>query len=87
MSLALLTHIVSALSTLSICAYSWFKPSLQLRNILRISTFLSVGSGVVLATDPTYLTRNFCVKLGLYLLIILMTEYTLHRKLITKSLN
>lgn len=87
MSLSLLTHIISATLTLSLCLYTWFKPSLQLRNILRISSLLSIGSGVVLATNPTYLTRSFCVKLGVYLLIILMAEYTLHKKLLIQNPN
>ncbi len=77
MSYTLYIHIISAIFTLSICLYAWFKPSLQIRSLMRISTFISVGSGVLLATDPTYLTRSFCVKLGLYLLVILLTEYRL----------
>ncbi len=77
----LVTHIISATFTLLICLYTWFKPTLQLRIILRLSTLLSVGSGVLLAMDPTYLTRSFCVKLGVYLLIIILTEYRLSRNL------
>ncbi|MBP9669976.1 hypothetical protein KBD75_01095 [Candidatus Woesebacteria bacterium] len=77
----LITHIISAILTLFICLYVWFKPTLQLRSTLRLSTLLSVGSGLVLSMDPTYLTRSFCVKLGIYLLIILLTEYRLGKTL------
>lgn len=79
MSYTLLTHIIAAVLTLTMCTYSWFKPSQSIRSTMRLFTLLAVGSGIFLVADPTVFSRSFCVKIGLYLLFITLTEYHLHK--------
>ena len=49
--------------------------------LLRIATILSLSSGGVLALEPGHFTRAFCIRLGVYLLVIMATEYKLYRSL------
>lgn len=73
----LLLHILTATVTLLICTYSWFRPTRQTSLVLNIFTILSLGSGVFLTLDASVLTRAFCIKLGVYLLLIALTRYRL----------
>lgn len=77
MSLTLLAHILTATITLSLCVFAWWQPTKQFRTILHFFTLLSVGSGFLLTLDPTVLTRAFCIKLGVYLLMIFLTQVRL----------
>lgn len=77
MSLTLLAHILTATITLGLCVFAWWQPAKQLRTILHLFTLLSVWSGFPLALDPTVLSRAFCVKLGIYLLLIALTHLRL----------
>ena len=74
----LLLHILATTITLLICAFAWFRPTQQLRSALGIFTTLSLLSGGFLALEPRVLTRAFCLKLGVYLLMIVATYLHLH---------
>jgi hypothetical protein len=77
----LITHVFSAILTLTVCAYSYFKPTRSIQKALYLSSGLSIVSGVWLSLSPGYLTGTTCVKLGVYLLIITLAQYKLSQSL------
>jgi hypothetical protein len=81
MEISLVAHIVTATTTLMISTIAWFRPTYTMRVTLRTTTALSVLSGMLLVFEPDQLTRTFCIKLGVYLLLIALTEYRLHKTL------
>lgn len=78
MSYILYAHIIAAILTLGISAYAWFRPSQPVILTMRLFTFLSVSSGIFLLADPAIFSSSYCVKLGLYLSFIALTEYRMH---------
>jgi len=81
MNLALTSHILSAISALVLCGYSYFKPSRFIQKYLYLFSGLSIVSGVGLSLSPGYLTGTTCLKLGVYLLIITLASYKLSQSL------
>ena len=77
----LLLHVITAILTFFSGIFALFRPSLPIRTIFRLFTSLSLGSGLFLTLAPGHFTRSTCLRLGLYLLLILGTELTLHKKI------
>ncbi len=74
MGLILITHILTGSVNLVSCAIAWFYPTVNLKKSINVLTFASLGSGIMLTTNPGYLTRAYCAKLGVYILFIATTQ-------------
>ncbi len=74
-------HIATAILTFSTAILALYRPTFQIRKIFRLFTISSVGSGILLGLTPGHFTRAFCLRLGLYLILILATELKLNAKL------
>ncbi len=81
MTLVLLAHLATASITLLLCILAWLQPTHKIKIVFRVLTALSLGSGIILAIEPGHLNPAFCAKLGVYVLIIILTELKLRSQL------
>ena len=78
MHIALIIHISSAVLTLAVALYSHFHKSLLIERSLDLATLTSLISGAWLIKDGV-LNIGDCVKLGLYLTIVMYSKYLLYQ--------
>lgn len=83
----LLIHVISAVITLSLCVYSWFRVAKNITTYIWLSTILSTVSGFMVAFNNTGITKSFCVKIGAYLLMISLTQYRLYTRSIKTEMS
>jgi hypothetical protein len=74
----LLFHIITAIATLA-SAILAVSHQARWKYTFRLLTILSLSSGVGLALTTTGLTAHVCARLGIYLLMIIITEYKLRK--------
>lgn len=75
----LILHIMTAITTLASAILAISHRSWLIKYAFRLLTILSLSSGVVLAINTSGLTFSTCARLGMYLLIIMFTEYKLRQ--------
>ena len=86
MSIILAIHITTAISTLIICIYAWFRPTKSLETVLTVFSLISIITGIYSSLDQA-ITVAYCTKLGLYLASIIGTKYMLISYTKNKSIS
>lgn len=74
-------HLTTAILSFLSAILTLYRPSIFKRTIFRLLTLLSLGSGFLLTLSPGHLNRTTCLRLGLYLILIIATELYLSRQL------
>ncbi len=82
----LVFHIITALATLASAILTIYHRSWLTKYTFRLLAIASLSSGVALALTTSGLTFSTCARLGIYLLIILTTEYKLSKSLGHKTI-
>lgn len=68
-------HILTAVLTLTLCVFTWVRPTPKLLTPLIISSLVSIITGISVSLDYSLFT--ICAKLGIYSLAISASIYKL----------
>ena len=73
----LLVHVITAIFTLSFSLFAWLHPFRSIRLYTRLLALVSFSTGIAVTAQSGNLDLVACTKLGIYLLILILTDLRL----------